>query len=193
MPGRFEEWLDGIDAVATTIYVVLIAVVVGAVCGVMFYIVRHWQPSWGTQGEGFYLAVAFLLVIGWAMGQLAWLIRRRRRSAWTFEDGSEMPLPKIDITAKGIRATWGAGEGVRGPASPKPRTWSFSFDRSPVRTFKVDASALAKARAARAAGRSWTEVCREINPEWDRLGTLDRTLYERAIEAAVRDATPNTP
>src|SRR5687767_15859978 len=92
MPGRFEEWLDGIDAVATTIYVVLIAVVVGTVCGVMFYIVRHWQPSWGTQGEGFYLAVAFLLVIGWAMGQLAWLILRHRGSAWTAHSGP------VDVT-----------------------------------------------------------------------------------------------
>ena len=77
----FQAWLDGVDAVATTIYVVLIAIVVGGAFGVVLYLFQHWQPSWDTQGEGFYLVVAFLLVIGWAMGQLAWL-SARRRGAW---------------------------------------------------------------------------------------------------------------
>jgi hypothetical protein len=41
---------------------------------------------------------------------------------------------------------------------------------------------------ARAEGKSWSEVCRAINPEWDTMNETDRALYQRALVAAVRDA-----
>jgi hypothetical protein len=192
MRRRLEAWLDGVDAVATTIYVVLVAVVVGGVLGVFFYILWHWDGSWGTQGEGFYLIVAVLLVVGWAMGELAWVMRRRRRSAWTFDDGSELPLPRIDITGDGVKATWGAGAAADAAGAPS-KPWRFSFSRSPVRTFSIDAAAVTTARAARAEGRSWTEISRVINPDWDRLGPIERALFERALEAAVAAAKSGTP
>jgi hypothetical protein len=107
---RFQDWLDGVDTVATTIYVVLIAIVVGGAFGVVLYLFQHWQPSWGTQGEGFYLVVAFLLVIGWALGQLAWLIWRRR-GAWISRSGP------IDMTVDHNDAQSGDSESGDG-ASP---------------------------------------------------------------------------
>ena len=191
MQRRFQAWLDGVDAVASTIYLTLVALVVGAVLGAFAYIVWHWDGSWGTQGEGFYLIVAVLLVIGWGLGQLAFLIQRRRRNAWTFEDGSELPLPKIDITGDGIKATWSADTDVNQAAQPK--AWTFSFGSTGTRTFKLDAAALMTAKAARADGKSWTDIARVMNPQWETLPAMDRMLYERALEAAVRDATPKTP
>jgi hypothetical protein len=185
---RFHQWLDAADVAATILYTLLMAVIVGCVLGALFYVYTHWPQGYGLgpQGEGLYLGVAILLVIGWVMAQLAWLIRRRRRNAWTFEDGSEIPIPRIDVGDTGVSVQWGQPPDASAPAAGS-RTWSWNIPiaSGPVRTFRLDQAALDAAREARASGASWEDVCRRLNPDWDGMDALDRALYQRAVEAAV--------
>jgi hypothetical protein len=171
--------------------IVLLAAVTGAVLTGLYLVVTRWPEGYGLgpQGEGFYLAIAFVLVIGWVLGQLTWIMRRRRRSAWTFSDGSEIPLPKISTSQNGFSVQWGAGPHPDGSPTGT-RTWSASIPISTdnIRTFRLDRDALAAARAARASGGSWEEVSRRMNPDWPTMNALDRALYQNALEAAV-----NTP
>lgn len=187
-PKRWLQWLDGVDAATSMLYVVLLAVIAGGVLGALFYAVTHWPVGfgWGSQGEGFYLGVAFLLVIGWVMGQLTWIMRRRRRQSWTFDDNSEIPLPKIDVRDSGFSIQWGQPD--RAPTKRGSRTWSWNLpvSSSSMQTFRLDQPALDAARQAREVGRSWDDVCRMVNPEWETMNMLDRALYQRALEAAVQ-------
>ena len=185
---RFHQWLDAADVAATTVYILLMAVIVGCVLGALFYLYTHWPKGYGLgpQGEGLYLGVAILLVLGWVMAQFAWLIRRRRRNAWTFEDGSEIPIPKIDVGDTGVSIQWGQPPDASVPAAGS-RTWSWNIPMSsaPLRTFRLNQETLDAARQARASGASWEDVCRRLNPDWDSMNALDRALYQRAVEAAV--------
>jgi hypothetical protein len=129
---RFQSWLDGIDTVASAFYLVIVMVMAGVAVGVFFGVFRDFEFSWGSQGEMFYLALALLLVLGWVLGQLAFLLNRRRRSAWVFEDGSEIPLPKFERTPEGFKASWGGPAGAPDAANAA-RTWNFSFGGTSAR------------------------------------------------------------
>lgn len=190
--GASGHILDGVDAVASTLYIVLLAIVVGGVLGAAYYLVRNGPAGLGSQGELVYLGIGVLLVIGWTMSQLTWLIKRRRRDSWTFADGSELPLPTIDVKDTGLTVQWGQPPASDGKASKRTWTWSTALSNIPVRSFALDAAALDSARAARAAGAGWDDVCRRINPEWEGLPALERALFQRALEAAL-GATAGMP
>jgi hypothetical protein len=182
------QWLDGIDTAASMLAIVLLAAVTGAVLTALYLVVTRWPEGYGLgpQGEGFYLSIAFILVIGWVLGQLTWIMRRRRRSAWTFGDGSEIPLPKISPSKTGFSIHWGASPDP-GNASAGSSTWSATLPvvTDHIRTFRLDSNALDAAREARASGAGWEEVCRQVNAEWRSMTALDRALYRNALEAAV--------
>jgi hypothetical protein len=185
------QWLDGIDTAASMLAIVLLAAVTGAILTGLYLVVTRWPEGYGLgpQGEGFYLAIAFLLAIGWVLGQLTWIMRRRRRSAWTFSDGSEIPLPKISTSKTGFSIQWGSAPDPGEPTAGA-HTWSATIPVSTdhIRTFRLDRDALEAARAARASGASWEEVFRQMNPDWPTMNALDRALYQNALESAV-----NTP
>ena len=184
---RFTDWLDGVDTALSMLALLLVAVMVGGLLAALYYVVTHWPASYGLgpQGEGFYLAIAFILAFGWVFGQISWMMRRRRRQAWTFADGSEIPLPKINVGESGFSFQWGQPPSPGTPTASRTRRWNIPLSSSSMRTFQLDHDALRTARAARAAGASWEDVCRQVNSEWDSMNPLDRMLYQRAIEAAV--------
>lgn len=169
--------------------IALLAAITGAVLGGLYYVVTHWPEGYGLgpQGEGFYLAIAFLLVIGWVLGQLTWIMRRRRRNAWTFADGSEIPLPRITSNKQGFSIQWGARPDPASGSPPAEHTWSATIPvpTDQVRTFRLDQPALDNARAMRASGADWDLVCGHVNPEWSNMNTLDRALYQNALKAAI--------
>ena len=187
---RASDWLDGIEAAASTVYLVVLGLIVGAVFVALFYVVTRWPAGYGlgSQGEGFYLALAFVLVIGWVLAQLSWLLKRRRREAWTFDDGSEIPLPKMEVGESGFSFQWGRPPSRETPSASRTWSWNIPLSSSSTRIFKLDHDALRAARTARVAGASWDDVCRQVNSEWDTMNPLDRALYQRAIEAAVASA-----
>ena len=170
---------------------VLLAAMTGAVLTGLYLVVTRWPEGYGLgpQGEGFYLAVAFVLAIGWILGQLTWFKRRRRRNAWTFSDGSDIPLPKISTSKSGFSIHWGSAPDS-GSTAEKPNMWSATIPVSTdnIRTFRLDYDGLEAARAARVSGVSWEEVCRRVNPDWPTMNALERALYQNALEAAI-----NTP
>jgi hypothetical protein len=193
---RFHEWLDGLDFAASTLAVLLLAALVGGLFGVVSYILTHWPAGygWGPQGEAFYLGLAIVLVFGWVLAQISWFVRRRRRTAWTFRDGSEIPSPKIEMGNSGFSIHW--GQPPRSGDSPdgsRTFSWNLPIARGPIRAFRLDDAALRAARTARVGGASWDEVCRQVNPEWLRMDIVDRELYQRALQDALEHFPPSEP
>jgi hypothetical protein len=191
--------LDAFETAASMLSIVLLAAMTGAILGALYYAITHWPEGYGIgpQGELFYLAIGFILVIGWVLGQLSWIIRRRRRDAWTFKDGSEIPLPTITTSNEGFSINWGNRSDLGDASSADMRSWSATIPVSidNTRTFRLDADALAAARAARSSGTDWEELCRQMNPEWPTMNALDRALYRNALEAALNtaDYEPGSP
>ncbi len=172
--------LDGAETVATAVYAVLLAVVAVAILAALGYIALHPPSSFGSQGEWFYVAGAFLLVIFWVMSQAAWLIKRRRaRSA-----GSQSGL-RVDSNPGRLSLTWGSPEAARAAASGEAWTWNLQSAPVPAATFTLDRAQLDAARAARASGRGWDDIAREVNPEYAALSAFDQSLYQRALQLAV--------
>jgi hypothetical protein len=66
--------------------------------------------------------------------------------------------------------------------------WTFT-PRLRVQTTRrattLDAAAVELARAARASGTSWPDVCRLLHADWERLDAVERRLFEHAVTAAV--------
>jgi len=186
--GGLHELLDRLELAASALGLVLLAAGVAALLGGVYYIVSHWPEGygWGPQGETFYLGIALLLVFSWLVGQISWFVRRRRRSSMTFTDGSEIPLPKVDIGESGVSIRWGQRPRTDDSAD-SPRTWSWNMPLpgGPTRTFSLSHTAISVAREARAAGASWDDVCELVNPEWTGLNVIDRQLYQHALRDAL--------
>jgi hypothetical protein len=181
---RFTAWLDGIDTAASAVLLILVVVIAAVGVTVVGYVVLRAPASWGSQGEWLYLGLAGLLVVGWALGQMTWLLRRRRRRS-VFDD-VDLPAPTIESGSSGWSIRWG-----RPPSADERRTgatWTWSTD-TPVasgsRAFKVDAAQLEAARAARREGRPWDAIGRLVNPEYDALDAMERMLFDRALQMAV--------
>lgn len=76
-----DQLLDAVDRaehVVTVFYRALLWLIIVAVVAVAVFGAVHRPWGEGHQGEGFYFSVAVVLVLGWAIGQFAWLSRRRR-------------------------------------------------------------------------------------------------------------------
>ena len=181
---RFTAWLDGIDTAASAVFLILVVVIAAVGVTVLGYVFLRAPASWGSQGEWFYLGLAGLLVVGWALGQITWLLRRRRRRS-TFDD-VKLPAPTIESGPSGLSIRWG-----RPPSEGERRTgvtWTWGTGApmaSGSRVFQVDAAQLEAARAARREGRSWDAIGRLVNPEYDALDAMDRMLFDRALRMAV--------
>jgi hypothetical protein len=154
--------LDAFEVGASTLYLFLIAIIVGAAIAVLWYLIGHAPADFGLQGEWFYVGLAFLLLMAWAIGQTAWILKRRRKS------------PQQNAASRGKGAwTWNVGSSI------------------PVTTFKINETQLSAALAAADTGCDWDEVCRRVNPTYDALSDLDQGLYRQAIRMAV-DETRKT-
>ena len=176
--------LDGAEVIATTIYVVLLAMVAIAILAVLTYLVLNPPRSFGSQGEWFYVAIAFLLVIFWVIGQAAWLIRRRRRAA---SDGAwRPPRPEVEMTPSRFSMKWNVSPTGHNQAAQKD-AWTWTTQSVPVSTttFRLDDVQLAAAREARAAGKSWEEIAKQVNSDHGFLSTFEQSLYQRALQLAV--------
>lgn len=186
---RLNATLDGVETVASTIYIVMLAVCAVAVLFGLGYVVLHPPTSWGSQGEWFYIGIVFILVITWIMTQAAWIIRRRRRRQAPNRPIQWMP-PNVRIKPDGLSVEWNPAPSAE-RQSAKEHSWSWNVQSVPVATttFKLDESQLAAARSARAAGKSWEDIAREVNPDYGFLSAFDQSLYQRMLQLAV-DASP---
>jgi hypothetical protein len=189
---RFTAWLDGIDTAASVVFLILVVVIAAVGVTVLGYVVLRAPASLGSQGEWFYLGLAALLVVGWAFGQIVWLLqRRRRRSA---SGHLEIPSPTIESGPSGWSIQWG-----KPPSEGEPRagtTWTWGTGApiaSGSRAFKVDAAQLEAARAARREGRPWDAIGRLVNPEYDALDAMERMLFDRALRMAVEPEETSNP
>lgn len=182
---RFLARLDTAEAVAITIYLAMLAVVAVAVIAALAYLVLHPPASFGTQGEWFYIGVGFLLVIGWVIAQASRLLRRLQRPPTADLDLRKLASAirvKDDST---ISFEWNPSQDPERPGG-QGETSTFNF-RIPVKsqTFKLDHSMLAEARTARRFGKSWEEIAKQVNPEYELLGEYEKSLYQRALQMAV--------
>lgn len=88
---RLLEGLGRAEQAVTAFYRVLLWIVIVAVVAVVASVIvtRPWGE--GHQGEWFYFAIAVMLVLGWAVGQFAWLSRRQsgRRLPWSTRSNSQ--------------------------------------------------------------------------------------------------------
>jgi hypothetical protein len=178
--------LDTAEAVASTIYVVMLAILAIAVVAALGYLVLHPPTSWGAQGEMFYLAVAFLLVIFWIMTQAAWLIKRRRRKHAAPTGRLVWSETDVQMRPSGLSFKWGSQPREASQESTvKPWTWNFDSGPIATHTFKLDQAQLDQARTAREAGKSWEDIAKQVNPDYGFLNPFDQSLYQRALQLAV--------
>lgn len=177
---RLSSALDGAEAVATTVYAVLLVVVAVAILAALGYIALHPPSSFGSQGEWFYVAGAFLLVIFWVMSQAAWLIKRRRARS-----PLSSPDVRIGSSPGRVSLSWGSAEAARAKEDGEAWTWNVQSAPIPAATFTLDRAQLDAARALRASGRGWEEIAREVNGEYGALSAFDQSLYQRALQLAV--------
>ena len=178
---RLISVLDGAEAVATTIYVVMIAIVAIAILAALTYLALNPPSSFGTQGEWFYVAILFLFVISWVIGQAAWLIKRRRPV-----ECLQWPKADVQATPSGLSIKLGTSPTLENQAA-RENAWTWNLKSGPIATttFKLDEGQLAAARAARAGGQSWEEIARQVNPDYGFLTAFDQSLYQRALQVAV--------
>ena len=186
MPDRgrspFTVWLDGIETVASAVYLILTVVVAAVGATVLGYVYLRGPRSIGSQGEGFYLGVAGLFVLGWALGQLGWLLRRGRRRRTSDE---AFPTPTIETGPSSWSIRWGRApsESVEGQQS---FSWSWGAPvTSGSRVFALDQAQLDAARAAHHEGQSWEDIGRLVHPQYDTLDPTERMLFDRALQLAV--------
>src|SRR5881397_1073120 len=163
--------LDGMQAVASAVYLVLVFVVLGAVGAVVYWLRRNATPDFGTQGEWFYVAVGVVLVLAWGIGQTFSIMRQLRRTTARVV-GERAPLD-LDTTPGGVSLEWGSG--------PKKAagTWTWKFESGPqeIKTIRVDEAQIVMAASAAAAGKDWDEICRVINSSYDSLSSAERMVY----------------
>jgi hypothetical protein len=181
---RLMSVLDGAEAVATIIYVVMISIVAIAILVALAYIARNPPSSFGTQGEWFYVAIAFVLVISWVAGQAMWLIKRRRRPS--SQGALQWPKANVEVTPSGFSLKIGTPPTIDNQAA-RNGAWTWNIQSKPIATttLKLDNTQLAAARAARAERKSWEEIARQVNPDYGFLSEFEQDLYQRALQLAV--------
>jgi hypothetical protein len=147
-----------IRTVAATLSFVLVAIAAGGATAMLVYLFQASDPA-NDRSLAFYAAIGLIAAIAGVIGQLAVLRRRRGgRGRWTF-------TPRLRVQATG-----------RHPRAPSAAA---------RRATTLDAAAVELARAARASGTSWPDVCRLLHADWERLDAVERRLFEHAVTAAV--------
>jgi hypothetical protein len=183
-PGkRLTSFLDWTEAGASALLLALVYFLVIAATIGLIWLIRNAPESFGTQAEWFYVGVGYIFLLGWAIGQTLAVIRRsRRRRRDEDDDDFRIPMPRIESGPSGMSIQWGTPQP---PGSEPPKnTWSWNFQTPPT-TFRVDDAQLSAAQAAAAAGQSWDDACRAINPQYDSLPEFERKLYQHAIRTAL--------
>lgn len=178
---RLMSVLDWTEAGASALLLALVYFLVIAATIGLIWLIRNAPASFGHQAEWFYVGVAYLFLIGWAIGQTIAVINRSRRRRQS-EDDFSIPMPKIASGPSGFSLQWGN----RPPAGSDhaKNTWSWNIQTQPT-TFRVDDAQLDAAQAAADAGHAWDDICREINPQYDALPDFERKLYQHAIRTAI--------
>lgn len=178
------RFLDGVEAVASTIYLVLVGFIVIAAIAALVYVARNAPPRFGTQGEWLYLGGGLLLLLLWAGSQLFTLIQRlyRRRQQ---DSEPSFELPRIQAGPGGLSLEWDPSKTRKNPS--KDGAWTWSFESTPVSstTIEIDESQIAAAQAAAESGLDWDDVCRKIDPGYDQRSRFEQELYQRAIRMSV--------
>lgn len=173
--------LDWTEAGASLLLLALVYFLVIAATILLIWLLRNAPASFGNQAEWFYVTVAYLMLIGWAIGQTIAVMNRsgRRRQS---EDDVRVPMPTIESGPSGFSLQW--GNGPPDGSDQAKKSWSWNIQTQPT-TFRVDDAQLAAAQAGADAGRPWDHICREINPQYDALPDFERKLYQHAIRTAI--------
>lgn len=173
------SWLDGMEALAVTIYLALTIIVAGVALFALGYVWLNAPPEFGSQGEWLYGGAAAFLVLAWALGQVTWLVTRRRRVA------DDIERPRLEVRPEGLSFEW-TPSGQPAAAPDPAKTWTWNFASVPVQsTFRLDQAQLASAGTLRASGLGWDEIARRVYPDFDGLAPIEQMLYQRALEMAV--------
>ncbi len=122
--------LDGVEAVATTIYIVLTAVVAIGVLAALRDLVLNRRHSFGNHGEWFYVGLVFLLVIGGVLGHVSRLLKRRAEASAS----SRITAPTIQSSPSGFPLEW-SPSGCAGDQSVDAQTFTWSFDMAQLSGF----------------------------------------------------------
>ena len=195
----FENGLDQARNVLTTIGLVVSGIVFAAGVAGLLLVINHvagtTPPSFGSQGEWLYAAVASLFIAGWGFGQAAKFHRRRHRAAAAPDE--RFRLPKIQIAADGISLQMNTSQS-RDAANDKPHTWTWSIDRelAPIKPIEITDTQLSTADAIARSGADWDTVSRHINPEYATWSAFEQGLYRHALQTSVeykRRATAALP
>ena len=113
----FLRGLDAVDRVVVVFYRVLLALIVVAILVVAGYVAVQKPFGAGNQGEYFYFGMAVLLALGWAVGQFAFLERRRRRTWPAVTLGSSVQdgayTWQLQLGGPTLKANENAGDGLQ--------------------------------------------------------------------------------
>src|SRR5687767_5613507 len=124
----FIAWLDSLESIVSALYLMVTMVIGGAAVGVLVYIGRREPPKFGTQGEWFWLGIAALFVLGWALGHIVSLIRRLRRPP---ARDTQSTSRRIELSPKGLSFEWNPSG--RPPPTPGQKdSWTWNFESSPM-------------------------------------------------------------
>ena len=196
MPGNsddrssFENGLDRAKQVLTTIGLVVSGIVFAAGVAGLLLVINHvtgtTPPSFGSQGEWLYAAVASLFIAGWGFSQAAKFYRRRYRAVAAPDE--RFRLPKIQIRADGISLEMNTSQS-RDPWNDKPHTWTWSIDReiTPIKAIEITDTQLSTADAIAQPGVDWDTVSRHINPEYATWSAFEQGLYRHALQTSVEN------
>lgn len=196
----FLSTLDAIDRVLVIVArlflgILIIAILAGAAAAVVF---RPWGN--GAQGEWFYFSVAFVLALGWAVGQFVALGHRLHHRG-----------PPVSLTANHQEDCWSwelrPGVSERSPCEGaeavdgSPAVLSHKFEvhlTSAARELLPNEDELAQIEAELASGMDLDDLCRSVRPDymdWNvfkrwgyRLGVKNLLQERRRLEAARSEA-----
>jgi len=182
---EFLKQLDRTENVAASIGLVLSGVIFAAGLGAFLFVIFHVfsskPPSWGSQGEWLYGAIACLLVAGYGFGQAASLYARKARAKTPPQPSG--PSAKFHIGRDGFSFEIGQ---PAAPAAADSYTASWSGSAAgPMKALEITEEQIAGADLAARAGLDWDTVCRQANPAYATWRSFEQNLYRHAMQVSV--------
>jgi hypothetical protein len=181
----FWKRLDQAEDVAVTIGLVASGMVFAVGMAGLLFVINHVftskPPSFGSQGEWLYGAIACLLVAGWGFSQAASFYARKARAAKPQGSG---PMAKMHLGRDGFSFEMNPTE-KPDAGEAYTATWSSGFGVAPVKTIELTEAQISAAEAAAQPGVNWDAVCRQINPEYATWPGFEQNLYRRAMQTSV--------
>jgi hypothetical protein len=183
----FRRGLDQTDRIVSTIGLALTASVgLAGLLGLLyvaFHVTRTSPPSFGSQGEWLYAALACVLVAGWGLARASTFYARIRRAEMRIQY-SAIPELETRPDASSIK-TGGAHTQDTGEAKPSAWKWSLETHASPQKTVDLTEPQLAAADAMAGPGVDWDAVSRQVNPDYASWSAFERTLFRQALQRSI--------